>query len=387
MKRLPPWALGYSCPQEKFDADIAAEIATGYAKEYTARFLQRFGGQLETDSPGLVPFLQQWNSHNSGFEDVWDVALGYARRTFLFNDHKEAPRQAAWLGLRLAARGAAGEWEATLPDVTRLRWDNWLLPPARRLCLRSDGKRTEIDLKGGDNGHTESAVFERNGHGWRATGPTPLPVGRFYGCRLVLLPEQALDGLSFGAHPTMSRLRPEQILAKCRKALGLLKRHAPAYLPWVQRVLRGIVPVHAMLSELRSGSDFDKPGIIQASFPSRTIAMAETFVHECSHQYFQILCRVGPVEDGTDKTLYYSPVRGTGRPLDKILLAYHAFANVLLFYRMCRESGFNDGGYLDRNEPRLIAQLKQLEAPLRTTKGLTERGDALWRPLARRVRL
>ena len=387
MARLPAWAKGYSCPHEGFDQQNTELITAEYAKQYSILFLEAFGSQLEKQSSGLVPFLQQWTSRTSGFEDVWDVALGYARRTVLNRDLNEAPRQAAWLGLRLTACGAAGEWQAALPSPTRMRWENWLLPPAQWLSVESDGARARIQLKAEEGGQASEAVFTRNGHGWKSRGSTALPVGQFYGCRITLLPEQALDGLSFGAPPTMSYLTPEQILEKCRKSLGLLKHHAPMYLPWVQRVLRAIVPVHATLSELRSGSDFDKPGVIQASFPSRTAAMAETFVHECSHQYFQILSRVGRVEDGTDKTLYYSPVRQTGRPLDKILLAYHAFANVLLYYRMCRESGLRDGGYIDRNEPRLIPQLKQLEAPLRKTKGLTELGKSLWQPLAERVRL
>ncbi len=388
MTRPFAWARSYSCPQERYYPDSTEQIVTEYAREYCVRFVDAFGSLLDDESKGLSRFLRQGSSSISKFEDAWDVALGYTRRTFLFNNRNDVPRQAAWLGLRLTECGVEGEWQATLPSATRLRWDRWLLPPARQLSVQSDGRRTRIRLAAAKGRRAREVSFVRNGHGWMAHDATELPVGRFYGCRFVLLPQPALEGLEFGAPPTMSLLLPEQILAKCRKSLGVLKNYAPMYLPWVQRVLRGIVPVHAMLSELRSGSDFDKPGIIQASFPSRTIAMAETFVHECSHQHFQILSRVGKVEDGSDKTLYYSPVRQTGRPLDKILLAYHAFANVLLFYRMCRKSGLEDeAGYLGRNEPRLVEQLRQLEAPLHQTKGLTELGEALWQPLAHRIRL
>jgi HEXXH motif-containing protein len=80
-------------------------------------------------------------------------------------------------------------------------------------------------------------------------------------------------------------------------------------------------------------------------------------------------------------------VKQTGRPLDKILLAYHAFANVVLFYRMCRESGLEDNGYLDYNEANIIPQLRQLEEPLAQTKGLTELGRAIWEPVSKRVRV
>ena len=140
MARLPAWARSYSCPHERFDAETTDQIVTEYAKEYCARFVDRFGNVVEGQSPNLIPFLRQGLSKFDEFEGAWDVAVGYTRRTLLFNNQNDAPRQAAWLGLRMTECGAGGEWEATLPHPTRLRWDRWLLPPARWLSVRSDGR-------------------------------------------------------------------------------------------------------------------------------------------------------------------------------------------------------------------------------------------------------
>src|SRR6266852_5178334 len=108
-------------------------------------------------------------------------------------------------------------------------------------------------------------------------------------------------------------------------------------------------------------------------------------VHEATHLYFHLLCSVGNVDDSSDSTLYYSPIKRQGRPIRAILLAYHAFANVVLFYRLCQEKGLSDDGYCRQQENDLLPQLKQLEASLHTTRALTPLGLALWEPLAERV--
>ena len=108
-------------------------------------------------------------------------------------------------------------------------------------------------------------------------------------------------------------------------------------------------------------------------------------VHECSHQYYHLLTRLGPVDDGSDTTLAYSPVKNTGRPISMILLAYHAFANVELFYRHCQAAGLEDEGYCANNQEGLKPQLEQLEQALSATDALTELGQALWEPLAERI--
>lgn len=98
-----------------------------------------------------------------------------------------------------------------------------------------------------------------------------------------------------------------------------------------------------------------------------------------------LICRVGDIDDGTDTALYYSPFRRMNRPINAIVIAYHAFANVLMFYRMCHESGRVDSDYCLSQEKTLLLQLKQLEAALRSTRVLTPIGRALWEPLAQRV--
>ena len=108
-------------------------------------------------------------------------------------------------------------------------------------------------------------------------------------------------------------------------------------------------------------------------------------VHEASHQYFYAAQRFEAVSDADDRKLYYSPVKGTDRPIDKILLAFHAFANVGLFYKSCIATGLDDKNYCKINLERHLPELNELAEHLRSCNSLTKVGRALWEPLANNV--
>src|SRR4030095_1007542 len=115
----------------------------------------------------------------------------------------------------------------------------------------------------------------------------------------------------------------------------------------------------------RSFSDQDRPGTIGASLPASALSIGETLVHEASHQMANIRKRLGPLDDGSDDRGYFSPVKQTERPVDAILIAYHAFANVVLFYRACLASGVEDVAHCCRNEERHVRELGILLGHLR----------------------
>ena len=366
--------------------EIADEITTTFARAYARRFLDTKGDVVASRSTGLVPLLELLPERHVSFDEVWDVSVSYLRRAVLDDDDTCALQHAAGVGLRLNRGGESGRWETELAAPARLRLDGWLLPKAAALSVTSDSQRVSVRVIQPEK-RAATFVFKRTPRSLKletGRGATRLPALRPYGCTMTLLNGSALDGLRFGGELALSRLRPEQISAKIRASLRLLQDTAPEYMAWVRMLVRAVIPLHAQISEIRSGSDFDNPGVTQMSFPIRTVALAETWVHECSHQQFQVVTRAGAVDDGSDTKLYYSPVRLMDRPIDKILLAYHAFANVLLFYRACRAAGLTNG-YLEINEQRLIPQLRQLQAPLRSTGALTDIGAALFEPLAERI--
>ena len=130
-------------------------------------------------------------------------------------------------------------------------------------------------------------------------------------------------------------------------------------------------------------------GVVYVSSPCRGIRLAETLIHEASHQYFFLGLRELSYCSLNDDVLYYSPFNKLDRPIERILLAYHAFANVLLFYRSVLER--------TENEPLrefAHATIKDLEGQLPTigkyierSPGMLQTGRLLYQTLADRVRL
>jgi HEXXH motif-containing protein len=143
--------------------------------------------------------------------------------------------------------------------------------------------------------------------------------------------------------------------------------------------------IQPQVRHIQSGSIAKYFGVIHVSASPSVPAIAELLVHEASHQYFHLLCLLEAFDDGSDANLYYSPAVRTDRPLERIGVAYHAFANILLFYDSCLTSGIDDGGYCRRNREALSPDVARLEAPLRGSDALTSVGRALSEPLMERL--
>lgn len=373
---------GFSCPAEKLNERFVDLLTTEYAREYVSRFIGKFEGHLSRNGSGATSVLTRWAEGEADFRTVWDPAFGGIRKAVLFDQQEDAARRAASLILRLHQGGCPGDWELTLGTPVRLNWGRWLLPPADRIAVSCRADSAVVRLRHG--AAAAEAKFWRSSDRWCADGAEPLPViGGDGGDRLVLMTRQALEPSNSEeiGHLVMET-GLDSAVTSIQAALSVLAEYAPEYLTWVDRVLRYVIPLRGVNSMIRSGSSYDQPGLVQMTVEAKPVAIAEMLVHESSHQYYQILCRLGAVDDGSDSRLYYSPVKQTGRPISYILLAYHAFSNVLLFYRKCHDA---DTGYCQENEAAVRSQLLQLEPALRDTPSLTPIGRALWEPLSSRI--
>ena len=127
-----------------------------------------------------------------------------------------------------------------------------------------------------------------------------LPVVPF-GTRRVTLADRA-KALSVNATTTvpLSTVGAEKLGARCGDALTLVSRYAPAFTSWIERVLRVIVPRSTGDGTLFSGSASDAPGIVELSFDTRLVSIAEALVHESTHQYLHVATRVARVDDNLE---------------------------------------------------------------------------------------
>lgn len=378
---------GFACPHEGLHADLLNVVVTEHSRGLCRAFLDRFSDHLERSSEGLSAWMSTWLEGPASFEDTWTLGAGRLRAVLREDSVDAAVPAATQFALDLGAHGVRGSWSVRVAPDDRLRWDRWLLPCSEELTIVSDGRVADLSAK--QNGSDISLTLRRTKGTWSADRGQALPAAKLGRRALTVLMPRAFSGaVDADVQPRLIQGVPEDdITASLERAFALLRSSTPHYLTWVSGVLRGIIPLRMDGEMYVSGSHGDRPGVVTCSFPTPPEMLCELLVHECSHQYFLILTRLGDVHDGSDATLYYSPARRMDRPLFYILLAYHAVGNMLLFWQACRRSRLKLPDRCRERELELQDWARQLEPPLRASTALTPLGHALWQPLARRLRL
>ncbi len=293
---------------------------------------------------------------------TWSIAMGQVRRAMLLphDDHRGRCARRAAIGLALSdiEHGCATSFSVVLDEPHAFLFAGHVLPPARQIACESDGTFTELRL---------------DGEPWRASSRSAQP--------RITTPRRdvpILASLPFG-HPFPEPLAPakpnEEIRAHFESAFAILGEAdrgypAPIFVPWVARATRALVPVLTPPDQTISSSFEDLPGVIALSHASDAMHLADCLVHEASHQHVQFLQQLGPMDDGSDDTLYWSPARRENRPLEKIVLAYHAFVNILRFWEACRDRGIGDEETCSRMIAHKRHYCEELRKPLETERAL-----------------
>jgi hypothetical protein len=377
---------GFSCPLESFDESLAQTIASEYARSILAGFSERFARVLSKN--GLDDLFSRLLNADLPLELAWSSDLGNLYKATRLGDEDHAMKNAAAFALMAGAKGFCGEWQMELNKPARFFWDDWALPGCDKLTVISSDANACIKLS--LDGDQTEVSFVRSLAGWKCQAPARAVRLPSFGSgrrRLVLLPRDAgLDSGVFGdvddAAAALETFSPA-LIALLTETLDLLEEHVPHYFDWVVRIIRRLAILHAEQNLLRSGSHQNRHGTIHISDNSRVLSLAEMLIHEASHQYLELLIKLGPTVDPGHTELYYSPVKQCDRPLDRILLAYHAFANVMLFYRQVAECGLADS-YLANFQNVLNDELRQLEQSLVENDAILPIGRALVEPLIER---
>lgn len=159
-----------------------------------------------------------------------------------------------------------------------------------------------------------------------------------------------------------------------------------AYGRWVQAVVRHVTPLDGLADGqgTRSGSDPLRFGGIGVTLASDPAEVFDLLVHEASHQYVHLVGWFGPLVH-PNLGEFPSPLRGIPRPLDKILLAYHACGNILLSLEAAVEAGVVDPTAHRAKKTRYTGALREMDRWLAPEGRLTALGDQLHAPLRRRL--
>jgi hypothetical protein len=378
--------IGFSCPLELFNEPLAQTIASAYARSVLGVFVERFAQVFSKN--GLADLLSNLLSADLPLELAWSSDLGNLYKATRLSDEDHAMRKAAAFALMAGAKGFGGEWQLEFSNATRFFWDDWALPACDKLTVICSDASASIKLS--LDGDQTRLSFVRSLDGWKCEPPAEAVRLPSFGSgkhRLVLLPQYAaLDNGVFrdvdDAASALETFSPA-LIEILTQALDLLEEHLPHYFSWVVRIIRRVVVLHAGPNVLHSGSPEHAYGTILISDNFRVLSVAEMLIHESSHQYLELLNKLGRTVDPAHTELYYSPAKRCDRPLHKILLAYHAFANVMLFYRGVAECGLTDSRFA-KFQNVLNDELRQLEQPLLENDAILPIGRALVEPLIER---
>lgn len=129
---------------------------------------------------------------------------------------------------------------------------------------------------------------------------------------------------------------PDRVLSDAHEAMidavRWIAEISPEHLRWVDRLVCGFAVTEMPEgSNLSSGSYRSRPGVVHISFPLHPVMVAETLIHEASHQYYLLLNGVVPMVRQDTKALVFSPIKGCDRPIDRCALAHHACFNIWHF--------------------------------------------------------
>jgi HEXXH motif-containing protein len=322
---------------------------------------------------------------SSDFETAWAPGLGYLAEAIQRRDEVLIQNGIIAILLNAASRGAPTEWRVQCKKDIHLYVGDLVLPPASSFEVRRTAHDSTMLRLGGPTGKARMDLWPRLAPVDPESTVRRLLSVQTSGAPIRLWPHGlAMWGVStdWNDRVTISDEEFAALRGTLQNGVDLLAQAAPPYYDWVTSVLRRIILKKRPRYDHGSGSFGRDLGVCECSLSEQhsPIELADTLVHESSHQYFNLVSFLGPtVEPGHDK-LYYSPYKRCERPLDRILVAYHAFANVSLLFQQCAAAGIStpDSDPVERD---IAAAERTLDE---ARDHLTAIGTALFEPLFQR---
>lgn len=363
----------FAAPSGDATAASIAMVAEAFQDQVLADLGDALGRQAV---PELEAWLRSGRTYDRDDALRLDPVFSIARCVLL------AGRDPVGIGAELALMMAPPEGTACtvrLATPVRLRWGTTILPATTTLALcRAEG-RTRLGLSDG-------SLWIRPTPGDRAialaggAGATEL-LGAAAGFGTIAIINQDVGPgvLTGGVDRDIAPALGGSAIIVCG-ALDRLGALAPAYLDWVGAVVSIVLLTRGDGDSLNSGSNPGWGGAVRIGAHPCWEALAEMLVHEASHQYLYLLDMLGIplVEEGATEA--FSPLKGMPRPMAKLLLGYHAFANIALMYRSVL-AGAGGSRFGAASLARVLRDLDALREPLAAPGVLTPLGTTLFRRL------
>ncbi len=337
---IPSLVKGFGSPYEDFDENFFSQILREYAVSLLTMTIERYPHVLTCDPSVALSLLTYPLGTNA--LPFWCPELAHNFTALKSSsDPAKAARGIGQILLNLSSSGVPGDWGIRMDQPSRLHWRHYLLPPAETIEVQSDGRNVSVRLDGA--GKSLALSFQTGEAATQSSNydVEVIPHISDRDVSLLFLTDALVKEFDLPQpdFPVLNEIGLPQF-QNVTACLDLLREHFPACSVWVERVLRYLCLVHSPPHAMHSGSFEGFFGMVFMTDRHHPVKSAEMLIHECSHQYFAILTRYTELTDD-DGRLYYSPFVKKERPADRILLAYHAFANVEIFYKKCIRAGIS----------------------------------------------
>src|ERR1700722_4680140 len=339
---------------------------------------------LASSANGLTEVLRRW-SDPSGYS-LWHPAISDLKRR-LKNGEREFPlRRLVEIGVMAQLGGIAGNWSFRFSNPTLLWIDKFLFAEVMSGNVECNGTELHLDLSYAI-GSRDSVTLRRSPAGrWTSLCAARneiavLPAVEIDAAHCIfVVPGEIADEELLPQYPgaAFKLVGDLEKFSSClAESIKLIATYAPEYVEWVAEVIRFVAPINAPSNVIGSSSSPKFTGLISISDDSRPISVAEFLVHEASHQYFFLASSLGEVDAAQEEELFYSRFARRRRPLERILVAYHALGNMALFYERCMARGFS----CERRLAYVATHMRELNETLRKANTLTSLGRGLGEPL------
>lgn len=389
---MKEYVLRCAAPQACSDGETPALLAGLFQRAVVKRIgkqLPETGALRELHTGLLSPLCDSAEVTCLSWQPEIGAALARSKR----GEHTEAVAHAMFA---MHALGMDASWQISLPKPGRysidgnffdLEGETRIESRTGRLSIRTGTTQTrEMELVRGTHGWAPS---ELPSEAWGYAEPTRLAYAGFESVYLQPWkePDDALNIIDivinwppnrYEATEGDGRMSASDIARQTERALEQLAVADPRYLNWVKPLFRGIATTPLLSNGMRqSGSYVDHPGVFNCGFPSYADSLAEAIVHEMSHQFLILLSTTMPLVNDNNGEIYYSSLKGKTRTLDRVLLAYHACANMAMFWL---DLIGNSGSSPERDEELsiMLKHTEELAKVLQNSAGLTESGRLLF---------
>jgi HEXXH motif-containing protein len=357
---LSPLAGGLAtAPAAADSAGFVEAIAAETTRQALLSFAQ---GCSELAPAAVADVLRALAERVTTFEAAWHPALGALTHAARARTPALASTAAIELAVHAHREGVDGRWAADLPPGATVPLGGRTLSGVERIEVSASAGRVTMRAWSGGSGRDFEVQRAAADDPWGA--PRRLPRLAPFGHRTSEDAAGTLDSVGVEMRRALTG------------GLHTLELGSPRYAAWVTGIVRQVAPVRREGTAVGSWSSLHYPGLVNMTLFESPLDMAETLVHEASHQYFHLVDRLLPLVKRGAPPLY-SPVKERLRPLTMVLLAYHAFANVSLLFGDLHAAGAITDAAHDFHQADLREWLPVMARGLDSAPGLTDAGRAL----------